>query len=341
MNGVRAVDRVSDVLLAVDDLAVEFHSDGRWVRVVDGVSLSIRRGEVLGLVGESGSGKTVTALAVMGLIPKPFGRVASGRVMFDEMDLARAEPRQLDWVRGRRISMIFQEPARALNPAFTVGEQIAAVVRRHTGANRQQAWNRAVEVLDSVHIPSARLRAKEYPYMFSGGMCQRVMIAMALACEPDLVIADEPTTALDVTVQDQILRLLDEVRRSTGVAILLITHDLAVIAAMCSRVGVMYAGQIVEEGLVDELFERPRHPYTAGLLDSLPRLDAPGGQFGAIPGRVPPPGLWPSGCHFHPRCRYVDPDRCTTEPIVLTRQGQSSCRCVRADELVLERRTDG
>ncbi|HKA04167.1 MAG TPA: ABC transporter ATP-binding protein, partial [Acidimicrobiales bacterium] len=251
MNGVRAPAQAGDVLLAVDDLAVEFHSDGRWVRVVDGVHLSIRRGEVLGLVGESGSGKTVTSLAVMGLIPKPFGRVSSGRVMFDDMDLVQAAPRQLDSVRGRRISMIFQEPARALNPAFTVGEQIAAVVRRHTGANRRQAWNRAVEVLDSVHIPSAQLRAKDYPYQFSGGMCQRVMIAMALACEPDLVIADEPTTALDVTVQDQILRLLDEVRRSTGVAILLITHDLAVIAAMCSRVGVMYAGQIVEEGPVE------------------------------------------------------------------------------------------
>jgi peptide/nickel transport system ATP-binding protein len=341
MNGVRAPNRAGEDLLAVEDLAVEFHSDGRWVRVVDGVNLTVGRGEVLGLVGESGSGKTVTALAVMGLVPKPFGRVASGRVMFDDMDLIKAAPRQLDSVRGRRISMIFQEPARALNPAFTVGEQIAAVVRRHTGASRRQAWNRAVEVLDRVHLPSARLRAKEYPYMFSGGMCQRVMIAMALACEPDLVIADEPTTALDVTVQDQILRLLDEVRRSTGVAILLITHDLAVIAAMCSRVGVMYAGQIVEEGPVDELFERPRHPYTAGLLDSLPRLDAPGGQFGAIPGRVPPPGLWPSGCHFHPRCRYVDPDRCTTGSIALVREGGSSCRCVRADELVLERRTDG
>jgi oligopeptide/dipeptide ABC transporter ATP-binding protein len=341
MNGVRALDRTGDDLLAVEDLAVEFHSDGRWVRVVDGVNLNIRRGEVLGLVGESGSGKTVTSLAVMGLIPKPFGRVSSGRVLFDDLDLVRAEPRQLDSVRGRRISMIFQEPARALNPAFTVGEQIAAVVRRHTGASRRQAWNRAVDVLDSVHIPSAPLRAKEYPYMFSGGMCQRVMIAMALACEPDLVIADEPTTALDVTVQDQILRLLDEVRRSTGVAILLITHDLAVIAAMCSRVGVMYAGQIVEEGPVDQLFERPRHPYTAGLLDSLPHLDEPSGQFGAIPGRVPPPGLWPAGCHFHPRCRYVDPDRCTTGPIGLAREGESSCRCVRADELVLVRRTNG
>jgi oligopeptide/dipeptide ABC transporter ATP-binding protein len=341
MNVVPAFDHTTDVLLAVDDLAVEFHSDGRWVRVVDGVNLSIRRGEVLGLVGESGSGKTVTSLAVMGLVPKPFGRVASGRVLFDDMDLVTAAPRQLESLRGRRISMIFQEPARALNPAFTVGEQLAAVVRRHTGANRRQAWNRAVEVLDSVHIPSASLRAKDYPYMFSGGMCQRVMIAMALACEPDLVIADEPTTALDVTVQDQILRLLDEVRRSTGVAILLITHDLAVIAAMCSRVGVMYAGQIVEEGPVDELFERPRHPYTAGLLESLPRLDAPGDQFGAIPGRVPPPGLWPAGCHFHPRCPYVDPDRCTAGPIVLVRQGESSCRCVRADELVLARRTDG
>ena len=341
MNGVPALDRASDVLLAVEDLTVEFHSDGRWVRVVEGVNVDVRRGEVLGLVGESGSGKTVTSLAVMGLIPKPFGRVSSGRVLFDDMDLIRAAPRQLVSVRGRRISMIFQEPARALNPAFTVGEQIAAVVRRHTGANRRQAWDRAVEVLDSVHIPSAGLRAKDYPYMFSGGMCQRVMIAMALACQPDLVIADEPTTALDVTVQDQILRLLDEVRRSTGVAILLITHDLAVIAAMCSRVGVMYAGQIVEEGPVDELFERPRHPYTAGLLDSLPRLDAPGGQFGAIPGRVPPPGQWPAGCHFHPRCGYVDPDRCTSGSIALARGGGSSCRCVRADELVLERRTHG
>ena len=341
MTGTASTNGDGRALLEVDDLSVEFYSGGRWARVVDGVSISIRRGEVLGLVGESGSGKTVTSLAVMGLIPKPFGRVASGRVVFDGADLTGLASRRLEPIRGRRISMIFQEPSRSLNPAFTVGEQIAAVVRRHTGASRREAWRRAVGVLDSVHIPSAAVRAEEYPHMFSGGMCQRVMIAMALACEPDLVIADEATTALDVTVQDQILSLLDEVRAATGAAMLVITHDLAVIARMCSRVAVMYAGQIVEEDLVDDLFRRPRHPYTSGLLGSLPDLDTPGGRFGAIPGRVPPAGRWPDGCHFHPRCAYVDPDRCTTGQIALVHDGGSSCRCVRVHELVLERARNG
>jgi peptide/nickel transport system ATP-binding protein len=335
MTGVATGNGDGRALLEVDDLSIEFYSAARWARVVDGVSISIGRGEVLGLVGESGSGKTVSSLAIMGLIPKPFGRVSSGRVVFDGVDLLGLPSRRLESIRGRRISMIFQEPSRSLNPAFTVGEQIAAVVRRHTGVNRKRAWRRAVEVLDSVHIPSAAVRAAEYPHMFSGGMCQRVMIAMALACEPALIIADEATTALDVTVQDQILGLLDEVRAATGVAMLVITHDLAVIARMCSRVAVMYAGQIVEEDVVDDLFSHPRHPYTAGLLASLPNHDAAGGLFGAIPGRVPPAGDWPVGCHFHPRCDYVDADRCTAAPIALAREGTSSCRCVRVHELAL------
>jgi peptide/nickel transport system ATP-binding protein len=334
---VRAPARVTDeALLDVGDLTVEFYSRGRWNPVIDNVAISVRRGEVLGLVGESGSGKTITSLAIMGLIPKPYGRVRSGRVLFDGVDLTSLAPAQLESIRGRRISMIFQEPSRSLNPAFTVGEQIAAVVRRHTGASRRSSWRRAVDMLDSVHIPSAATRAKEYPHMFSGGMCQRVMIAMALACEPDLVIADEATTALDVTVQDQILNLLDELRAATGVALLVITHDLAVIARMCSRVAVMYAGQVVEEGPVVDVFEEPRHPYTAGLLRSLPDVDEAGGRFQAIRGRVPPPGEWPNGCHFHPRCSHVDLERCTTRPIALAQNGESSCRCVRADELVLK-----
>ena len=292
----------AEPLLRVDGLEVRFLSGGRWQPVVEDVSFDIAPGETLGLVGESGCGKTVSSLAVMGLIPSGNGRISAGSVLFRGTDLRRLDAEAVRSVRGDRIAMVFQEPMTSLNPAFTVGDQISMAVRSHRKVAKAQARARAVEMLDRVGIPDAARRLDDYPHTFSGGMRQRAMIAMALSCQPDLLIADEPTTALDVTVQAQILELLRSLKDETGMGMLFVTHDLGVVAEVCDRVAVMYAGQIVEQAPTEGLFARPRHPYTAALLASMPQKAAPGQPLPVIPGRVPAAGEMPSGCRFRNRC---------------------------------------
>ncbi len=320
-------------LLEIEDLTVSFPSKAGWVNAVERASFAIEPGQTVGLVGESGSGKTVTSLAVVGLIQAQGGRV-EGHARFEGRDLVGLSERALADIRGACIGMIFQQALRSLDPAFTVGEQIAETVRRHWDVTRKQAWQRAVEMLERVHIPRAAARASEYPHTFSGGMCQRVMIAMALACEPALLIADEPTTALDVTVQSHILDLIREIQRETHIAVLFISHDLGVIAEMAERVVVMYAGQVVEQASVEDVFVRPRHPYTSGLLGAIPAVGQ-GRRLVDIPGNVPAPGYAPRGCRFHPRCPHAQRGRCDQVEPPIERRGVSDVRCVRADELQL------
>ena len=325
-------------LLEVRDLTVEFPTpSGEWIPVVDKVSLRLDAGEALGLVGESGSGKTVTSLAVMGLTGITGGRISSGSIVFDGKDLTALPENEWRKLRGPGMGMIFQQPTRSLNPAFTVGDQIAESVRRHLGLSRREAKARAVEMLDLVRIPNAAQRVNDYPHEFSGGMCQRVMIAMVMACNPRLLIADEPTTALDVTVQERILELLRDVQRQTGVALLFVSHDLAVVAELCQRVMVMYAGQVVESGRAADIFFRPRHPYTSGLLGSIPNpANLADRRLVAIPGGIPAPGEWPDGCRFHNRCAYSDPERCGSQGPELRRVAPPHwSRCHRVDEIEL------
>jgi peptide/nickel transport system ATP-binding protein len=298
-------------LLDVQNLSVTFAGDEGPVRAVEHVSFSLPCGETLGVVGESGCGKSVTALAIMGLLPAK-GVRREGRVAFDGRDLAGLDRAALSDLRGRRLAMIFQEPMTSLNPAFTVGEQIMEAILRHRRCGRAEAETRAIEMLRRVRIPAPEKRFRDYPHKLSGGMRQRVMIAMALACDPELLIADEPTTALDVTIQAQVLDLMRKLRAETGAAIMLITHDLGVVAEMADRVIVMYAGQIVEEAPVRTLFARPEHPYTVGLLGSIPRLDKKRGRLPAIEGTVPSPLAMPPGCRFAPRCPFAD-TRCHAE----------------------------
>jgi peptide/nickel transport system ATP-binding protein len=298
-------------LLDVRGLTTNFRTDDGVVHAVDDVSFHIRPGETLGIVGESGSGKSVTALSVMRLIREPPGRIAAGEVWYDGRNLLALSKTEMMKVRGKEIAMIFQEPMSSLNPVFTVGEQIAEAVRRHEGMNARDAMDKAVEMLRIVRIPSPERRAKEYPHLLSGGMRQRVMIAMALSCNPRLLIADEPTTALDVTIQAQILDLLNELKENFGMAIMLITHDMGVVAETAQRVVVMYGAQIVEEGAVAELFADPLHPYTQGLLQSIPRIDRDAvkrRRLEQIPGTVPLlRGALKPGCRFAPRCRRAQP----------------------------------
>ncbi|HXG62103.1 MAG TPA: ABC transporter ATP-binding protein [Planctomycetota bacterium] len=298
-----------DVLLDVRDLRTHFFTDDGVVRAVDGVSFRVRRGKTLGVVGESGCGKSVTALSVMRLIPPP-GRHVGGRILFEGRDLATLPEPEMRAVRGRDIAMIFQEPMTSLNPVFTVGYQIMEAIRTHLPVSRAEARRRAVELLEKVKIPAAARRVDDYPHQMSGGMRQRVMIAMALACTPRLLIADEPTTALDVTIQAQILDLLRELQQEFRMSVLIITHDLGVVAEVADEVAVMYASKIVEYAPARELFREPLHPYTAGLLRSIPRLDTPkAGKLAVIPGTVPNPLRFPPGCAFHPRCPLAV-DRC-------------------------------
>lgn len=323
-------------LLEIADLRTHFFTQDGIVRAVDGVSFALRPGEILSLVGESGCGKTVTALSILRLVAEPPGRIVGGQILFGGRDLAALEAEEMQRVRGREISMIFQEPMTSLNPVFPVGEQIAEGVRHHEGLSRTAAWDRAVEMLRKVRIPDPVRRATEYPHQLSGGMRQRVMIAMALACHPRLVIADEPTTALDVTIQAQILDLLLQLREEFRMAILLITHDLGVVAECAERVVVMYAGLVVESAPVRELFERPLHPYTQGLLASLPRLSGSkrGQRLPAIPGMVPDLLRLPAGCKFAPRCGYVL-DRCRAADPELRDMGSGRwVRCIRAEEFL-------
>ena len=306
-------------LLEVEDLRVHFFTDQGVARAVDGVSFHLEEGETLGIVGESGCGKTVTSLALMGLVPDPPGRVlADSSIRFRGEEVVGAAGRRLREMRGRDVSMIFQEPMTSLNPVFPVGEQIQEVLQLHLKMGRRQARERAVALLQEVGIPEPARRVDEYPHQLSGGMCQRVMIAMALATDPALLIADEPTTALDVTIQAQILDLLAVLRGRHGMAVLLITHDLGVVAEVCDRVVVMYAGHVVETGSVDEIFHAPAHPYTRGLLSSLPRVDDRGARLRPIPGVVPPPTAWPPACRFADRCPSAW-ERCTAEPPPLLR----------------------
>ncbi|MGN7133839.1 ABC transporter ATP-binding protein [Rhodococcoides corynebacterioides] len=319
-----------DSLLAIDGLRVEFRTEAGWTPVVTDAHLDLAPGGTRALVGESGSGKTVTALSVLGLLPKHNSRVAAGTIEFAGDDLLGKSERQMQRIRGREIAMIFQEPMTSLNPVFTVGEQIAETVRIHRGTTRKRAWARAVEVLDLVGIPAAARRAKDYPHSFSGGMRQRAMIAMSIACEPKLLIADEPTTALDVTVQAGILALLRRLRSELGTAVLLVTHDLGVVADFCDDVTVMYAGEPVETGPVEPLFANPLHPYTSGLLASLPQRIAPGDDLVAIPGMVPRPEQMPVGCRFAPRCTHARAGVCDGDhPPLVPMGGDRSTRCVR------------
>src|SRR5713101_5403299 len=298
-------------LIAIENLKVVFHGErGRTTHAVDTVDLTLDRGATLGIVGESGCGKSVTALAIMGLLSKAAD--VSGVVRFDGIDLLALPQAQIRDLRGNQLAMIFQEPMTSLNPSYTIGEQIIEALVRHRGLSRGRARARTIELLRRVHIPSPEQRVDDYPHKLSGGMRQRAMIAMALACEPELLIADEPTTALDVTIQAQILDLLRELKAASRAAIVLITHDLGIVAEMCDEVAVMYAGEVVERAGVEALFERPEHPYTVGLLGSLPRLDHQVAELAAIEGMVPDMSALPSGCRFAPRCPFAD-DRCHRE----------------------------
>jgi peptide/nickel transport system ATP-binding protein/oligopeptide transport system ATP-binding protein len=296
-------------LLQVENLRTYFHTDAGVARAVDGVSFHVDPGETLGIVGESGSGKSVTSLSVMRLIPEPPGEIQPGsRILFrgeaGVEDLATAPEERMRRIRGNDIAMIFQEPMTSLNPVFRVGDQIMESLRLHQGLSKKAARDRAIEMLQLVGIPIPERRVDEYPHQLSGGMRQRVMIAIALACDPKLLIADEPTTALDVTIQAQILELLNRLQEELGMSIILITHDLGVVAETCDRVVVMYAGQVFEQGTVDEVFHNPQNPYTEGLLRSIPKLGVKTERLAVIPGVVPSPTAWPSGCRFHQRCPY-------------------------------------
>ncbi len=296
-----------DPLLAIENLRVVFGPRGREQVAVDDVTLTLAPGEVLGVVGESGCGKSLTALSVLKLVPDPPGRIAGGRILLRGRDLVGADERTMNRIRGKEIAMIFQEPMSALNPVFRIGEQIGETLRVHEGLGRAEAQARALELLERVGIGNARQRLGQYPHELSGGMRQRVMIAIALACRPRVLIADEPTTALDVTIQAQILRLLRDLQRELGMAVMLITHDLGVVAQVVNRVAVMYAGRVVEQGTVAAVFERPSHPYTRLLMRSIPSLDHAQRRLQAIPGMVPSLADMPAGCRFHPRCPQAQP----------------------------------
>ncbi|MBW1698487.1 MAG: ABC transporter ATP-binding protein [Deltaproteobacteria bacterium] len=295
----------NDALLRIDDLHTHFYTDEGLVKAADGIDITIGSGDTLGLVGESGCGKSVTALSIMRLIQEPPGRIVKGEVLFHDLNLLKLSEREMEHIRGNRISMIFQEPMTSLNPLFRAGDQIAEAIHLHQKVSKAEAKRRAVQMLQKVGIPDPEKRAKEYPHQMSGGMRQRVMIAMALSCNPELMIADEPTTALDVSIQAQILELMNNLKEDFGASILLITHDLGVIAEMAQTVAVMYAGKIVEYVDVVRLFDNPRHPYTSGLMDSIPKMDdavPEDKMLRTIPGVVPSLYDLPTGCYFQPRC---------------------------------------
>ena len=322
---------MTDRLLSIEELSVAFHTPEGTARAVDRVSFDLNKGETIGLVGESGCGKSVTSLSILGLIPSPPGAIDSGRIRFEGRNLLELDPEALRGLRGRDIAMIFQEPMTSLNPVLAIGRQVAEPLMVHRGLGREAALDQAAEWLDRVRIPAARRRLADYPHQLSGGMRQRVMIAMAMVCRPKLLIADEPTTALDVSIQAQILALMLELKNEMGMALLLITHNLGVVAQMASRVVVMYAGQVVEEARTVDLFDRPFHPYTQGLLRSMPRLGArPGGgrrRLNEIPGMVPAITETMAGCRFAPRCPHAF-DRCRADAAELfaVRDGQRA-RC--------------
>ena len=323
-------------LLEVRNLRTHFMTSRGEVRAVDDVSFKLSQGETLSLVGESGCGKSVTALSIIRLIAPP-GRIAGGEIIFEGRDLLSLNKSEMRAIRGDEIAMIFQDPMTSLNPVYTVGDQIAEAIRLHRRLSRHEAWNQAIEGMRDVAIPAPEIRAKNYPHEMSGGMRQRVMIAMALACNPKLLIADEPTTALDVTIQANILDLLKSLQEKRNLALLLITHDLGVVAGTADRVGVMYAGKIVEEAPVRELFNSPRHPYTEGLLRAVPRLDEPDSakqkRLRTIEGVVPNPLELPPGCSFAPRCEHSRKKCCEAEIPLVKYEAQHLTRCIRAAEI--------
>ena len=314
-NGKATGKSDGDLMLDIQGLKTHFFTEDGVVKAVDGVDIYIKKGETLGVVGESGCGKSVTSLSVMRLVAPP-GKITEGKIIFDGVNLLDLSEREMSKIRGNRISMIFQQPTSCLNPVFKIGDQIAEVLNIHQSLGKEAGWKRAIELLKMVGIPEPAKRANAYPHEISGGQAQRVMIAMALACVPELLIADEPTTALDVTIQAQILDLMIDLREKTGTSILMITHDLGVVAEMCERVVVMYAGQIVEQAEVKELFANPLHPYTQGLIGSIPILGQIRDRLDVIPGTVPNLLNPPPGCRFEPRCQVCQGtarDRCKVE----------------------------
>ncbi len=320
-----------DILLNISNLQTYFYTEDGVSKAVDGVDYYVRKGETLGVVGESGCGKSVTALSIMRLIPQPPGKIAGGEITFEGRSLLDLSPDEMRKIRGNKISMIFQEPMTSLNPVFTIGNQIAEAIQLHQGLSKKSALDRAIDMLKLVGIPSPEQRVKEYPHQLSGGMRQRAMIAMALSCNPSLLIADEPTTALDVTIQAQILDLMTSLKEEFNTSIILITHDLGVVAESVARVVVMYAGKIVEEADVYHIFENPLHPYTVGLLRSIPRLDLTATKkerLQEIPGAVPIPSQLPTGCLFHPRCpRVMDICRQELPALKPSQEADHAVRC--------------
>lgn len=320
-------------LLVVENLRTYFDTEGGTAKAVDGVSFSIPAGKTLAVVGESGSGKTVTALSILQLVPIPPARIVSGSIRYQGQDLLKLSKSELRKIRGSDIAMIFQEPATSLNPVYTIGWQIAEAIRLHRKLPEDQIQGEILKALKGVHVSDPERRLDQYPHELSGGMKQRVMIAMALSCNPEVLIADEPTTAVDVTIQARILDLLREIQETRKMSILLITHDLGVVAEMADEVAVMYAGQIVERASVEELFDHPRHPYTKGLFAGLPRIDGPRKRLEAIEGSVPAPTNFPEGCRFHDRCRWRE-ERCLTEQGLIEAETDHLVRCWKHAELV-------
>jgi peptide/nickel transport system ATP-binding protein len=327
-----AEEKSGEVLLQVKDLRTHFRGDEGIAKAVDGVNYSVLAGETLGIVGESGCGKSVTALSILGLVPMPPGFNAGGEILFRGENLLEVDERRLREIRGNDISMIFQEPMTALNPVFTVGNQIMETVMLHQGMDKMAAHQHAIRMLEKVGIPSPEQRVDEYPHQLSGGMRQRVMIAMAMACSPSLLIADEPTTALDVTIQAQVLELISELQKREGMSVLLITHDLGVVAQTADHVAVMYAGKVVEYGSVETIFGKPCHPYTIGLFHSLPDLAPPGVRLSTIEGIVPSAFRFPSGCRFRTRCPLAS-DRCAEIEPTLERFGDQAGHTVACHHL--------
>ena len=316
-----------EITLQVNDLELWFDNDYGAVKILNGISFDIYKGETLGIVGESGCGKSVTSLSIMRLLQSPPARLA-GSIKLQGKELLKMTERQMQTIRGNRISMIFQEPMTSLNPVFTIGDQLMETFTQHQGMSRAQAKAKAVEMLRKVRIPLPEQRFKEYPYQLSGGMRQRVMIAMALACRPELLIADEPTTALDVTIQAQVLDLMRELQKDMGTSIAFITHDLGVVTEMCDRVVVLYCGEVVEDAKAEDLFDNPRHPYTVGLLSTLPKFGQKG-RLETIPGVVPPSGKFPKGCVFAPRCKYATEKCHACKPVLCDLDGGHKVRCFR------------
>jgi peptide/nickel transport system ATP-binding protein len=312
-------------LLSIDNLHVHYTSDGKVVKAVNGVNLTIKRGESIGIVGETGAGKTTTALSIMKLIQSPPGKFVDGSIHFDGVDLLKEEEATMRKIRGKKISMIFQDPMTSLNPVYTVGDQIAEVIWVHEKVTKEEARKKAGTILELVGIPAER--GKEYPHEFSGGMRQRVVIAIALACNPELLIADEPTTALDVTIQAQVLELMKELKKEFNTSLMLITHDLGIVAEVCDKVAIMYAGEIVEYGTLEEIFRSPKHPYTVGLFQSIPNMKKRTKRLTPIKGLMPDPSELPNGCIFHPRCPQATEACRQAVPEVVSLSGSHTVRC--------------